>query len=281
LDIRGYTLDHKMMDNSPDEGKNRVYPDAGISDAISIVAEGYKMSADIDSVHEVEWSRLQKAGVSDYDFVKGLSNMTGFLFWVDGSADGTWTLHFKDPGDSSLLKELQKKELTFKYNNGDFTSLLSFDAEYALRGARTKLRAQTLNPDTNELLVSEFEDDSRSPDVGYTGDTEDQISEPQTTAGAVKIFFGDFSIEIVANKKFKTSADVKSWAEQWFRRQRENFVLGRGKIVGVETLMARQTHNLEGIGKSLSGKYYFTRVRHIMTNNNGYDIDFNVRKVLD
>lgn len=280
LDIRGYTLDHKMMDNAPDKGKDRVYPDATVADAVTTIAERYSMTADVDDTPELSWGRVQKAGLSDYDLVKGLSNLTGFLFWVDGAADGTWTLHFKDPGDSNLLEEVQDKKYTFKYNNGDFTTLLSFDGEYALRGARTKLKAQVLNPDTNKVITAEFEDDATSPDVGFIGDTQAEITEPHTTAGAVKLFFGDFSIEVVANKKFKTSADVESWAAQWFRRQRENFVTGRGKLVGVETLMARQTHRLEGLGKTLDGDFYFSRVRHQMSKDAGYTIDFNARKVL-
>jgi len=280
LEIRGYTKDHLMMDNSPAEGAARVFPDSSIVDAVTTVAERYGMRVDIDDVPELTWGRIQKAGLTDYDFVKGLSNMTGFLFWVDGAADGTWTLHFRDPGGSNLLESIQDKQFAFKYNNGDFTTLLSFDADYALRGAVTALKVQTLNPDTGKLLVSEFEDDSRAPDVGFIGDVKEELKEPQTTAGAVKIFFGEFSIEVVANKKFKTAADVENWAKQWFRRNRENFVSGRGKMLGVESLMARQTHFLDGIGKTLSGEYNFTRVRHIMTNSSGYTVDFNARKVL-
>ena len=56
--------------------------------------------------------------------------------------------------------------------------------------------------------------------------------------------------------------------------------MARGATIGTEILMARQTHRIQGIGPTLTGDYYFSRVKHILDNTNGYLCDFNCRKVV-
>ncbi len=281
VEVIGYTRDHLMMDNAPAESpKPKPWPDARIKDILDEKASAYGFETDIDDF-TLGRSITQKAGLSDYDLVKGLANLTGYVFWVDADESGKWTLHFRKPDErTGLVPEVQEKKFTFRYNFGDSSTLLSFRPEYAIRDVKTKIRVQVRNPDTGRTTEEEIEDDAEAPDLKSTGSPTEETQDTQTTGGAVKLFFGEFSIETISNKPFKSAKEARDWALQWFRRNRENFVTGSGKTIGVETLFARQSHRLEGLGKTLDGDYYFTRVRHIADRSRGYECEIFARKVL-
>lgn len=282
LNVVGYTRDHEMMDNAPEKSKKvkgkggRHYKQAPYSDAVIDRAIDYGFIPQVDHTSGF-FNFVQKVGLRDYEFVQGLSNLTGFVFWVDGDEKGKWTLHFKDP---TQLKE-QDTEYTFQYNAGDFTSLLSFTPEMLIKDFDTKIKVQAKNTQDGLLKTFEIEESNdASPDVKVIGDPTGELDKPYSTASDIKIYIGDFSFDIIGTKQFKTDQEVLLWARQWFRRMRENFILASGKLIGTEDIMARQTHTLKGVGKAYDGKYYFSRVRHIVADDVGYVIEFNARKVV-
>lgn len=279
ITVKGYTMDFLMMDNSPQKSEpaTRDFEATLIHDAVERVALRYPFDTlDIDKTPG-RYATIQKADVTDYDFVKGLSNVTGYLFWVDYTLEEKWAFHFRDP----IILLAQDKKYVFQYNQGDKSTLLDFQPELTLSGSVQKLQAQVRNPETGETMIVEFDDNENAPDSRYTGDPKEVVDETHTTAGPViKLFFGDYAIEVVSDKQFKTEAELRWWAEQWFRRRRENFIIGRGSIVGVPDVMARQTHTLRGLAKAHIGDYYFARVNHKFDVGSGYEIDFSARKVL-
>lgn len=280
ITIKGYTKDQLMMQNTPEkaEASIRDFETSLISDAVERVASRKAYSIDFLDIDETpnRFASAQKADMSDYQFIKGLANVVGYLFWVDYEHEEEgWTLHFKDPE----TLQLQDRKYTFQYNAGDRSTLLDFRPEESLSGAVTKLQVQSRDPETGKTFVGEFEDDEEAPDSKYQGDPSKVVDETQTTAGAVvKLFWGDYALEVVADKKFKTEADLKWWAQQYFRRRRENFIIGRGTAIGANDVFARQSHNLDGLAKHLNGGYYFARVRHVFTPTDGYLMDFTARK---
>lgn len=281
IQIKGYTKDQLMMRNAPalDKADTRNFEVDLISDAVERVAsrEAYHFdNLDIDQSPSNRFSSPQKSDMTDYNYIRGLANLLGWLFWVDYDEDTKWTLHFKNPETFHA----QDVVYTFEHNRGNNSTLLSFDPELSLEGAVTKLQVQSRNPDTDESFIEEFTEDLDAPDSKYKGDPKKTIDEEHTTAGAVvKMFFGDYAIEIVSDKKFQSAAEMKLWAQQWFRRRREGFVTGRGTVIGVDTLRARQTHKLVLPSTALCGDYYFARVAHKFDSTSGYIVDFNARKV--
>jgi phage protein D len=279
ITVKGYTMEFLMMDNGPGntEPATRDFESIFIHEAVERVAQRYPFDLlDIDPTPG-RYASIQKADTKDYEFVKSLSNLTGYLFWVDYTLENKWAFHFRDP---TVLLE-QEKKYVFQYNLGDKTTLLDFFPELTLSGAVQKLQAQVRDPESGQTMVVEFVDDQTAPDSRYIGDPAQVVDETHTTAGAVvKVFFGDYALEVVSDKQFKTEAELRWWAEQWFRRRRENFILGRGTIIGVPDLRARQTHELRGLAKAHNGDYYFARVNHKFGRDSGYEIDFSARKVL-
>lgn len=292
IQVVAYDKGVLMMDNAPEGSKKkkgkggRTFNETTFADAVRDRVADYDFDfVDVDDTVDAPHKFIQKVGLSDYDFIQGLSNITGYFFWVDGSADGKWTIHFKNP-DTLAAEDLQDEKFTFKYNAGNLTSLLSFQPELAIQGVTTKLQVRVKDPKTGRIFEAEFEEDNNeAPDPEATVTeflrvADNESKGEQTTASDIKIFINDFSFQPITNRRFTSEAEVIAWAKQWFRRERENFVLSRGKTIGVSKFLSKQIHRLEGVSKGLSGDYFFNRVRHIMNDSDGYICDFSSRKVV-
>lgn len=295
LNVIGYTADSRMMENSPEKGhkgkkaQKRTYGNE-IGEILEQVASRYNnFGVDADGFVFTK-APVQKAGLSDYDFVVGLANLAGAAFWVDGDPEGEWLMNWRLPDEKGVFRDQQDEELNFVYGGspgntfaarGDESVLLEFDPEFAIKDSRTKLKVIVRNPNKGKTFIEEFtEDDVDAEDLASDGKADEVVEAEHVTGGAAKLIFGNLSIEIVPNKKFKTGPEVKIWAKQWFRRNRENFVIGKGKLIGISSLFARQTHRISNVGQTFSGRYYFARVRHMLTASSGYTVDFSARKVL-
>lgn len=307
VEVVGYTKDSVMMDNAPQppkekppKGKKRPpkgetgrgFKDTTFADAVKRRAAVYGFegdTADVDPTPDAKspHSFFQKNGLTDYDFIKGLSNITGYYFWVDGDEHGKWTLHFKNPA-TLHRKVLQEKVYTFKYDQQNLSSLLDFEAELALQGATTKLQARVKDPKTGKIFDATFEEDNEdTPDplAVVPDDIEldidgNLLQGEYKSASTVKLFIADYSFEARANRRFKSEAELIQWAKQWYRRHRENFVLSKGTIIGVEHVMARQRHSLKGLGMGLDGEYFFTNVTHRLGAGSGYELACTMRKIV-
>ena len=299
MEVIAYAKEVDMADNAPEastgaRGKGgRTFKNAWYSDAVDERAVDYGFKTDVDDTPDSPHDFIQKAGMTDLDFIIGLSNLTGFLFWTDLDENGDWWLHFKDP-DKLPAADVQEREYTFTYNDGNNTTLWSFEPELAITGAITKMKAVVRDVKTGRLIEVEIEEDNnQAPDVlaelGIGGDpllgagvgvSDNALEGGHTTGSDVKLFLDDFSFDLHTNRRFKYGEEeLESWMRAWFRRNRENFVLGRGLTVGLESLAARQVHNLAGLGEGLSGRYYFSRVLH-RCGASGYECDFNARRVV-
>jgi phage protein D len=276
IEVGGYSFDAKMMDEEPEKPKDRRFMRGSFSDIVAQVAARYPgLKTDIDPSPDAPRNRHQNTGVSDYQVCKAAANLTGYFFWVEGDADGVWTLHFKSP--ANVLDAENQPDLTLRYNDGDLTTLFSFDPELLVQGAKTKIRVQFKNPKTGKIVTEEVEESESSEDIEALEQT-GEAQEEHKAATRIKIFFQDYSFVAETKKQFKTAAEAKQWAAQWFRRQRENFILGKGTCIGIETLRSRQFHTLEGLGKTLSGRWYLSRVKHRLSDSDGYECTFNSRK---
>lgn len=321
VEVIGYTKDSAMMDNAPQPPKEALLVDADqvfsggkvkapkaktktktkgkkkkgetgrafkmttYRAAVEDRASNYDFELDVDDTPDAKspHSFFQKVGLTDYDFVKGLANITGYYFWVDATEGGKWTLHFKDP--AKLRRSvLQEKVYTFKYDQKNLGSLLDFEPELTIQGATTKLQARVKDPVTGDIFDATFEEeneDTPDPLVVVPDDIEGNVLQGEyKTASSVKLFINDYSFQARTNRRFKNEAELIAWARQWYRRHRENFVLSNGTIIGVEDVMARQIHKLAGIGMGLDGEYFFSNVSHQLSNTSGYELHCTMRKVV-
>jgi len=291
LEVIAYTKDSVMSDNAPEKSKKkkgkggRLFNNATYADAVTDRANDYGFELDIDKTNDKPHNFIQKVGLSDYDFVKGISNITGYYFWVDGDSDGKWTLHFKNP--EKMQKDIiQDKEYNLEYDQGNYGTLLEFEPELAIQGAITKLKAIVKHYKTGKNIEVTFsEENNKSPDPIAEGEPDlsmsnNKLQGEHTTGSDIKLFINDFSFNVITQRKFQDEGDLIDWAKQWFRRNRENFILASASTIGIENIMARQIHRLSGLGGGLDGKYFFSTVTHRMSAGSGYELECNVRKVV-
>jgi phage protein D len=289
IQVTAYTKDKQMVDNAPPEVKQkkgakkkgkggRSFADTLMSEAADSRFSDYGFLTTVDTTREEPRNIIQKAGMNDYEFVQGLANISGFIFWVEGDETGNWFAYFLDP-EGEQFRAIQEKKYTFTYNTR-LASLMSFRPEQTFTGATTKLVYEIHDPKTGKVSKSEIEAEDAQFDTQIDGDPSEPVSGDPADGVNIKLYIGDFSIEVASGKSFKSIPQFEAWAAQWFRRQRENFMLARGLVIGTETLRARQTHTIEGVGKLYSGDYYFTRVKHALSSSAGYMTDFSCRKII-
>lgn len=315
LEITGYTRDYLMRETRPDpeikaresqlkerisaiKGKGSqkrkkhlrnllkrlkqavVYTDASVREIVEDRAMGHGFSLDVDDAPWPKGTLTQPARLSDFDLIQGLANQTGFLFWVDYDFERGWTLHFRDPdGDLSV----QDTEYTFRWNQGDKSTLNFFEPKMIFQDHFTELRVRGRlhlpSGKIQEVEVPVVEPSETEADPHYAQAIE-ELEIDFESAEAVKLFIGDYSFAIKPKTEFRSRAAMEVWASQWFRRTREQFIVGNGSVMGLESLRARQIHSLEGMGIPYDGRYYFSKVRHISDRDSGYHCEISARKVL-
>jgi len=290
LEVTAYTKDHFMMDVRPDpdpppnsrpkSGKPREkkinWTDTPVELIVGAIGAGHGLTADVDPVDLPKGRVYQPLKMSNYDFIKGLANITGFYFWVDCDENGEWFLHFKDP--EKYVAE-QKKMYTFKYAMGNESTLLTFDPEMVFKGHYTKIQAQTKTASGKVLKstkVEETEHEWSTKPIDPTEEAEGEIG----TAQEITLFIGEYSFKAIHKGEIQDEATLDKWLEQWWKRHREDFVIGSGQVVGLESLRARQIHRLVGLVDLYDGEWLFTNVRQIFDTGPGYTCEIVGRKLV-
>lgn len=284
LTVTGYTRDHLMMEQQPDPEeedakkkaqKKAVWNDFAVSDVVTIMANSYGFQPDVDEAPKMKGNFYHSRDMSDFDFVNKLSNLVGYYWWVDGDEDGKWWLHFKSP--ETVGPSVQEKVYTFKYNSGDDTTLLAFEPDMFFKDHFTKVVAELTLPSGRVIRKAFVE--SKESEWATKPKTESELAEDILgTAASIKLYIKDFAISIPATDGIRDEATLEWWADTWIKRHRQEFVSGKGQVIGLESLRARQSHKIKNVDKVSDGSWFFSRVRHIMNSGSGYDCDFSARK---
>jgi len=298
LEIIGFDLLHRASRRKPKGGVS--YKGFRDSQIASII--GSRNGFDIQTTDPRSFSgirkvqgindRVQKRGVSDYIFLKKVSDINGFdLFSKFDPKRKKFGLFFQPPQTSNF-----KEVFTFAYNQGDLpyhNTLLSFKPTLDAHDQATDFEVFVLkDKDTfatnikpidrltlaeQKKLESELERRFTGGNLGTGG------GKKSANSDGIQVAFKAFgrSFTFPPHKRFKDEKSATRAIEEFVKRQKENFITGDGRLVGNEVLQSRQIHNLEGISEQFSGKYYFTRVVHNMSRGEGYFTEFSARKVIE
>lgn len=107
----------------------------------------------------------------------------------------------------------------------------------------------------------------------------DVIEEALDNATSFRIAAGGISIDVLPpGTRFRDPEEAGRFLLRWFQGKQDNFIVVKGRTIGIETLRARQVHTLRGLGSRLDGNYYFTRVSHQQAEN--YFCEFTANKVI-
>jgi hypothetical protein len=258
-------------------------------------------------------NRIIKKGQKHFELVKGLANLNNRDMWVDYDVvRRKWVLHWKD------LNRVQAAQYILRYNSGDSGTLLEAEVEYGMRDTVTTATILIFDA-KNQRWVSAIEiEDASGPDPIFhpggglaarssaqrrprkqtTGkkktkpsaaearagaarrNAKDVINEALENAATFRIAAGGFTIDVLPpGNRFKSPDDAARYLLRWFKSRQDNFIKVRGQTIGIETLRARQVHQLRGLGVRLDGDYFFTSVRHKLSEDS-YSCEFTANKVI-
>lgn len=272
LEVRAYDASRKLMT----EGSNgESFPDLTDSEIVRNIADKYGFGSDIESTRVIH-NRIKKQGMSDFELLRGLANINNMEFYVDFDRDNTgeWIIHWH-----SALSKPQHRVYTFKY--GETLSELFLDD--SLLDAPVKVRVLSWDTVAGEFIEQEIEElvvgeDPRLNVNSFNNATEIQLELDSHTK--LKLALGDDkSIEVITDRQIRSDADALAFANAWFRKRKDSFLIGTGITIGVELLRPRQSHTLSGIGNRYSGNYYFTTVKQVI-DSSGFRSEFVANKVL-
>lgn len=289
------------------DNQGTVFRNSLHSEVVEFIADMYGVDRDIDSTSKRE-SVVLKKGSKHYEIIQGLANLNNREFWVDYNIRrNRWVLHWKK------IQRGQRPEFVFRYGAGDGSTLLEAEPEYGLRETVNQATILVFDQE-NQRWVSAVEiDEATGPDPIFRQgggiqstprsipkktrtksekttksaarafaarrNARNIIGEALENASAFRIAAGGVAIDVLPpGRRFRDPEEAARWLLRWFLSKRDNFVSVQGIVIGVEKLKANQVHTLAGLGERLDGDYYFTRVRHIMSN--GYWCEFHANKVI-
>lgn len=236
--------------------------------------------------------RVQKKGVNDYKFLKKVAEINGYdLFskWVPERQK--FGLFFQPSG-----KKNNKEIFTFVYSEGGvgYThTLLNFTPKLDAYDQSTDFEVFVVEDKETKKTKFNFVDRVTAEETKkvqeenqrrFTGGNFGRSGGKQLPEDdGIKVAFKAFgrSFRFPPHKRFKSEFEARKAIEEFVKRQKENFITGSGSLIGNENVQSRQIHRLEGISEQFSGKYYFTKVVHVMSKEEGYRSDFSARKVIE
>lgn len=294
------------------DNQGQVFVNMRHSEVVEFIADMYDLDKDIDATSRQENVVLKK-GMKHYEIVKGLGNLNNREFWVDYNYNKRkWVLHWK-----KIQRDELRPGFTFRYNQGDAGTILEANPEYGLRETINEASILVFD-ETNQRWVSAIEikeAGSENPQYLQGAGLEtrttpsksskasikkkrskaearhqserrknkDVIQEAIDNPGAFRIAAAGFAIDVLPppGRRFRDAEEAGRWLLRWFQMKQDNFITVNGTLIGVESLRARQTHTLRGLGQTLDGDYYFTKVRHITDGDSEYHVEFTANRVIN
>lgn len=312
LEIKGYDAAKRMMkqsaeittaakpkrDRSKKDAIGKKYPQKLHYEMVVDKAHKYGFAPDVQPTSKVD-TLFQKKDMTDFQFVRGLAALNSMEFWVDYDIKlKEWTLHWKPPNTKARPKYV------LDYGS-DTSAIYSVEAEYGLSEQITDLQVMYFSEKDQQWVRVDTAVQTPGPDMTFrktaasaTATTSrkrsrrgrkpvkvskreiDLVNEEIKSAESLRLAAGGHSIDVVANRRFKDAADATAFAKRWLQARKDHFIVLKGEMVGIEDMRARDVHEVAGLGKRLSGNYYFTSVRHRLGGGQ-YRIQFQAHKILE
>ena len=163
IEIHAYDGSHASMDRQGHKGGSTMKNVRDSTVVTHKITEHMGHLADVDETDGVV-SRLQRKGISDYQFVKRLALLNNFYYWCDFDIKAKhWRGHFRD---KTRLHKWQKEMYSFVYNNDVAVSLLDFKLDFTMRGMSTDIEIVSFQQD-NKKTVNTVISETRGQYLGH------------------------------------------------------------------------------------------------------------------
>jgi hypothetical protein len=222
---------------------------------------------------------VQKAGTTDWEFLKKLAAQHGFIIFVFYFYDtGDWVGYFGPPD-----RVPQQIEYTFKYAQGDDSSLKNFRPRISMRGQSTEIDLLYMDPilHREQKLRVSVENVSRYSPEFLGPDASSSIAEPLGMGPEVVLTIHGMRVRTVANRRFTSVEDARRWLLAFWFMYASEFCEAEGEmIIGIPEIKARHSHVFNGFGR-VDGSYFLTKVNHVMGTGSTYSTKFSAYRQID
>ncbi|HUF38123.1 MAG TPA: hypothetical protein VMN57_06345 [Anaerolineales bacterium] len=231
--------------------RTRTFEDAQDRDVIEHIAAEHGLGADVDidgTTHRV----LAQVNRSDLDFLQDRLRAIDAELWVEGD-----TLHAR------ARSRRNAGEVTLVYG----ATLKGFAVLADLSDQCTK------------LTVSGWDVDAKAPiefDAGGSA-IQAELDGGLSGSSVLKGALGTRT-ETVVDRVPHDQAEAEVLAEAEYRRRARRFLTGSGICEGDGRLRVGTHLTLQGLGDLFRGTYYVTQVRHVFTNQDGWQTHFSVER---
>lgn len=303
--VKGYDGRRRMIEGDYLPRKRGVTPlGTGFRKGMKKTPKVFKNKTDSDIVSELCWyhgflldadpttkkqTRVKKKGTTDWEFILSLARKNGYYVWVDfgESVDvtGLGTSYGSSfvPGPQKYAKYRQKglPNWVLHFRKKPHTMNQGFIFEYGKDLLEFSVREEFTGL-PSDIEIIHFDRKLRKVDLVAFNPTNVDPSRPEIEQGRIlgseiKFAFGDRTVWTIYNKPFKDKKAAIEFAKRFLEERNDDFVIGQGKVIGVENLRPRQLHYLNEIGR-FSGEWLFSQVGHRYNSNGVYECDFTCRK---
>lgn len=231
--------------------------------------------------------RVQKRGVNDYIFLKKVADSNGYDVFSKFNPDRQkFELHFRP---AIFDKSLDTSQFTYGLGSTAWEdTLLSFTPTLDAHGQGTDYEIFLIKD--KSISSVNFEPYKRFRNEEQKDLREHQELKHGRFPNAPKPIFNDGaqvafkaygrSFKFPKHKRFVSEFQIRNEIQKFIQRERENFITGRGTLLGNPFVQSRQVNKLLGLTRQFSGDYYFMKVIHRLERAGTYITEFVCRKVI-
>lgn len=245
--LRGMDRSHRLMRGH----KTKTYQDATPLDVVQAIAglHGLTAKTRAGSPAPVKMFRFQ-ANESDFDFLRKMADLEGYMFWVDGS-----DLHFERVELSST------DDCTFTFGEN----------------LKTFLPSANFRKSPVSVKVGAWDTDGKAEITGKAASGEGLWTVPGGTPGADKSKFGSTRIEFsIVESKVNTQEHADTVAKAALTRRALEFITAEVEVQGDPNVKPGAMVNLKKVG-AYGGHYLITEANHFY-DAAGYNVIFYVAR---
>lgn len=261
----------------------RIFKNKTDSDTVSELCYYHNFLVDLDPTAK-KHTRVKKKGTTDWEFILSLARKNGYVCWVDfGEASNSGDWGTAVPGPQKFAKFRQKgiPQWVLHFRKPPHVMDSGFIFEYGKDLLEFNIREE-LTGVPSDIEIIHFDRKLRKVDLVTFNPTNVNPQLPEIRQGLImgseiRFAFGDRTIWTIYNKPFKDKKAAIEFAKRFLEVRNDDFVVGTGKIIGVENVRPRQIHFLDKIGRH-SGEWVFSQVRHRYTSDGVYACEFTCRK---
>lgn len=222
---------------------------------------------------------VQKAGTTDWEFLKKLAKNHGFIMFVFYYYEtNSWIGYWGSPHNVP-----QHVQYDFHYNLREYTTIKSFRPRISTRGQKTEIDMVFTDPSTRkrQRLRVAMENVSRySPEFGGPDSTA-LMDEPLGNGPEVVLTIHGRRTSVQADRNFRSIEDARRWLMSFWYNHASEFCEAEGEFIqGIPEVHCRHKHLFGGFTR-FDGVYFLTQVSHKMSAGSMYTTSFSGYLMVD